>query len=73
VPLRGSATITVSGSAPSHGTLKITLRGRVKGTLGGHRVSTNLLASAVARARAIAAGMHQDRFEPFASSVAPTG
>jgi pimeloyl-ACP methyl ester carboxylesterase len=73
VPLRGAATITVSGPKASHGTLKVTLRGRVTGTLGGHRVSANLLASSVRDARAIAARLRQDRFQPFASSVAPTG
>jgi pimeloyl-ACP methyl ester carboxylesterase len=73
VPLEGAVTITVGGPAASHGTLRITLRGRARGTIGGHRVSVNLLASSISAARAVAAGLHQQRFQPFASSVTPTG
>jgi hypothetical protein len=73
VPLEGAAKITVSGPAASRGTLSVSLRGRARGTLGGHRVSVNLLASSVSQARAVAAGLRQQRFQPFAASVTPPG
>jgi hypothetical protein len=73
VPLEGAAKISVSGPAASHGTLSVSLRGRARGTLGGHRVSVNLLASSVSQARAVAAGLRQQRFQPFAASVTPPG
>ena len=62
VPLEGSLHIKVGGSAAVHGTLTVTLRGRARGVLGGHRVSANLLVNDVAEARAVAS-----RLRPFAS------
>lgn len=78
VPLQGTATIRIGGRAASHGTLRITERGRVTGRLGGHKISGHF-ASASAAQVADAANLAPDwqeslrRFSPFGSVLSPTG
>jgi pimeloyl-ACP methyl ester carboxylesterase len=76
VPLRGSATIRVGGSAAAHGVLHITERGRVSGRLGGRKVSGRFTGAArVANATSLAPSWQEAlrRFEPFGTELLPTG
>jgi pimeloyl-ACP methyl ester carboxylesterase len=76
VPLRGTARITVGGSAATHGFLRITERGRVTGKLGGHKVSGHFAGAAtVASAMSSAPAWEQSlrRFAPFGTELGPTG
>ena len=75
VPDHGSARLVVAGRAAARGVLVVSQRGRVRGVLGGHEVSGSF-ASAAAKAgtaRATAARLKGQRFEPFLNTVLPTG
>jgi hypothetical protein len=73
VPLEGAMHLKVEGRAAVHGTLTVTLSGRVRGKLGHRRVSANLLSGNLARTHALAAGLRQQSFQAFASSLLPPG
>jgi len=77
VPLRGTATIKVGGSAAARGTLKISERGVVRGRLGGHRVSGHFAGAARVAAAAAGGGPSWQqslrRFSPFGTELLPKG
>jgi pimeloyl-ACP methyl ester carboxylesterase len=76
VPLRGTATIRIGGRAAAHGTLRITERGSVRGTLGGHKVSGRFSGAAgVAHATGNTPSWEESlrRFAPFGTDLLPTG
>jgi hypothetical protein len=77
VPLRGTATIKIGGSAAARGTIRISERGVVRGKLGGHKVSGRFSgASRVAAAAAAGGPSWQEslrRFAPFGTDLTPTG
>jgi pimeloyl-ACP methyl ester carboxylesterase len=77
VPLRGAIKIKVGGSAAARGTLRITLGGTVRGTLGGHKVSGRFTGAARLAAAASAAGPSWQeslrRFAPFSTELLPAG
>jgi len=76
LPLRGPATLRVGGRAAARGVIRITARGSVRGTLGGHKVTGRFTrASKVAAASALAPAWQESlrRFEPFAGELLPTG
>jgi len=75
LPLRGPATLRVGGSAAARGVIRITARGSVRGTLGGHKISGRFTSAAkVAAASALAPAWQESlrRFEPFAGELLPT-
>ena len=73
VPARGTITVHVGGSAAARGILRITEHGSVRGRLDGHRVAGRFLAAAARKARAKAARLRTQRFEPFSDAVVQPG
>ncbi len=71
VPVKGLAHLTIGGSAAARGKVTLTVGGVLRGRLGGKRVTVHLAAQALAGARATAADLRAQRFEPFASSLLP--
>jgi pimeloyl-ACP methyl ester carboxylesterase len=76
LPLRGSATIRVGGSAAAHGVIHISEHGVVRGELGGHKIAGRFTGAAKLAAAAGLAPAWQEslrRFTPFSSDLLPTG
>jgi hypothetical protein len=76
LPLRGTATIRVGGSAAVHGVLRITEHGRVTGRLGGHKISGRFAGAAkLAAAAGISPAWQESlrRFTPFGTDLVPAG
>ena len=71
MPVKGLAHLTIGGSAAARGKVTLTVGGVLRGRLGGKRVTVHLAAQALAGARATAADLRAQRFEPFASSLLP--
>jgi pimeloyl-ACP methyl ester carboxylesterase len=75
VPLHGTTTIRVGGSAAARGTLHITDRGTVRGRLGGHKVTGRFTGAArVANATSSSPSWEESlrRFAPFGTDPLPT-
>ena len=76
VPLHGTATIRIGGSAASRGTLHISERGRVTGRLGGHKVSGHFAGAASAASAVSSVPAWEQslrRFAPFSQALLPIG
>jgi pimeloyl-ACP methyl ester carboxylesterase len=71
VPTKGLAHLIIGGSAAARGKVTITSGGVLRGRLDGHKITVHLAVSDAGAARAVAAGLHQQRFQPFAASVPP--